>query len=350
MKDSGDAKRLALPKLVKDRKKVEENSLLWDRYAESIESAVLAEVPPVPNSMLIEVANICNHKCAFCAYPLMTRPSQVIDPELFKDIVAQAYELGVREVGLHGGSEPLACKQLEDHIATCRDLGFSYIYFSTNGSLGDEKRFKTIIDSGIHSIKFSINGGDRETYKEIHGRDHFEKALENLKFVSEYRKSCSREIRLSVSFVEVPENAASLPALKKAVSHLVDEIFHVPASNQSGQMLNLQISPTLPDTCQIPFNQINITQEGFLRGCCNDYQNMLAMVDLNKISLKEAWAGEYFRSFRRRHMVGDLGGTLCHNCIHGGNDSAAPLRPELGDWGTLQEDSRNIIQGGVPKS
>ncbi len=350
MNDSGNSERLTLPRVVEERKKVEENSWLWERYAESIENAVLSEAPPVPNSMLVEVANICNHKCAFCAYPLMTRPSQVIDPKFFKNIATQAYELGVREVGLHGGSEPLACKQLEDHIATCRDLGFSYIYFSTNGSLGDEKRFKAVMDSGIHSIKFSINGGDRETYKKIHGRDHFEKALKNLAFVSEYRKSCPQEIRLSVSFIEVLENAASLPALQKAVTHLVDEVFHVPASNQSGQMLNLQISPAIPDTCQIPFNQVNITQEGYLRGCCNDYQNVLAMVDLNEISLKEAWAGEYFRSFRRRHLAGDLEGTLCHNCIHGGNDPAIPLRPDLGDWGALQEDDRNIIQVGIPKS
>ena len=155
---------------------------------------------------------------------------------------------------------------------------------------------------------------------------------------------------LSVSFIEVPENAASLPALQKAVLHLVDEIFHVSANNQSGQMLNLQVSTHLPDTCQIPFNQINITREGYLRGCCNDYQNVLAMVDLNEISLKEAWAGGHFRSFRRRHLAGDLVGTLCHNCIHGVNEPAAPLRPELGDWGILGEDDRNIIQVGVPKS
>jgi len=325
----------AVPQYIVERFDTTPDTKLWKRYAEQIEDAELADIPPFPRSLLVEVANICNHKCSFCAYTKMTRPSQYIKPELFRSIVRQANELGAREIGLHGGSEPLTCKALEDHVAFCKEVGYGYVYFTTNGSLADEARFKRLIDAGTDSIKISINAGDRETYHRIHGRDDFEKVARNVEYISEYRKTLERPLYFAISFVETATNRHTLSKLKDRFEHLVDEIFHVVASNQSGQMLNLPVAPYLPETCQIPFNQVNITREGYLRACCNDYQNMLALEDLSKMSLAEAWAGEHFRTLRRRHLQGELKGTLCNNCVKGCNDPVQPINPELGDWGQI---------------
>ena len=327
---------LEIPEYILKQKSEDPEGKLWDRYSDTISGAVLSETPPFPKTVLVEVANICNHKCSFCAYTKMTRPRRFIEPEAFRHIMKQAYDLGAREVGLHGGSEPLTCKKLEEHVHFCKEVGFEYIYFTTNCSLADEARLKRLIDAGVDSIKVSINAGDRETYEKVHGRDDFDKVLRNLTFMSDYRKGLSRPLYLSVSFVEVPENAASYPALKERVGDLVDEIFHVHAANQSGQMLNLPVSPYMPQTCQIPFNQLNVTREGYLRACCNDYQNMLTVADLNRVSLAEAWHGPVFRDLRRRHLHDDLDGTLCQNCIKGCNAPVRPLDPTLGDWGQIE--------------
>lgn len=324
------------PDFIVDRLRDNPTAKLWKRYGDSIRAAEVEEVPPFPRQVMVEVANICNHKCTFCAYTKMTRPSQYINAELFQSIAQQAYDLGAREIGLHGGSEPLTCKKLEDHIAFCRDLGYEYIYFSSNLALADEARIRRLLDAGTHSIKCSVNGGDRETYHRIHGKDDFEKISKNIAFINEYRKQVPQKVYLAISFVEVPENAASLPALREAFGGIVDEIFHVTAANQSGQMLNLPVSPYLPETCQIPFNQVNITREGFLRACCNDYQNMLAIEDLSTMTLAEAWASQRYRELRRRHVTGELQGTLCHNCIKGGNAPVRPINPALGDWGQIE--------------
>ncbi len=323
---------LDIPDYIRGKLESAPDSKLWQRYSKLISDTRLSEAPPFPRQVLVEVANICNHTCVFCAYPKMTRPSRFIEPELFRRLMKDAYDLGAREIGLHGGSEPLTCKKLEEHVAFCREIGFEYIYFSTNGSLGTPERFRALVDAGTSSIKFSINGGDRETYRKIHGRDDFEKAIGNLRFLSEYRKTMSRKLFLAVSFVEVPENRESFPALRAMVADLVDEVFHVHASNQSGQMSNLPVAPFLPDTCQIPFNQVNITREGYLRACCNDYQNNLALVDLKTVPLAEAWLHEKARDLRRRHLDRRLEGTLCYACIHGKRTEVRPLSPELGDF------------------
>lgn len=323
---------LAVPKYIDEERRSVVGEKLWTRYADMIESAVLNEVPSFPRVLLVEVANCCNHRCSFCASSKMTRPSQSIPPDIFKSIVEQAYELGAREIGLHGGSEPLTCKQLAQHIETCAGIGYEYIYFTTNGTLGSPEKWRSYIEAGLHSVKFSINAGNSEEYKKIHGRDGFDKALENLRFVSEYRKTIGRQLYLAVSFVEVPENGGSFLQLKDLVAPLVDEVYHSLAANQSGQMPDLGVAPTIPEICHIPFNQVNITREGFLRGCCNDYQNMLVFEDVTKMSLKDAWEGSHARALRRRHLARNLDGTLCHNCLFGCTGPVAALRPELAPW------------------
>lgn len=292
------------------------------------------ERPPFPRVMLIEVSNVCNHSCAFCAYSKMTRPHTMMDPDFFKRIMSDAYALGAREVGLHSGAEPFACKNLADFIAVSKSIGFEYIYITTNGSIPNEKKLKAAIDAGLDSIKFSINAGDAETYEKIHGKPHFDRVIDNVRFVSEYRKTLGRELYLGASFIEVAENAQTFDNMERIVAPLVDEVFRVRAGNQSGQM-DGEVQSVLPDVCSIPFKQLNITVEGYLRACCNDYQNMLVLEDLNKVDLGAAWHGSHIRDLRLKHMSKKLEGTLCHDCMNGCRTEVKPIRPDLANWGQI---------------
>ncbi len=301
---------------------------LEERYKTFCRSAKWTLLPPFPKEILIEVANICNHTCRFCAYRLMTRPKAIMDFERYSRILADAYVAGARQVGLYAGAEPFTVKRLDRYVAKVKQIGYEYIYCTTNGSLATPGLLKSVIDAGLDSIKFSVNGGDRETYSRIHGRDHFDRVIENIHFVAEYRKTLGRPFRLYSSFVEIAENEASYPAMKGVVGPLVDDIFHVKAANVSGQ------NPDLPTIryeghCPQPFNRITVSQEGFLRLCCNDYQNMLAIEDLNRVSIREAWHGERMVDMRRRHLENRLEGTLCYNCLTGKNVRVYPVNTLL---------------------
>lgn len=305
-----------------------------DRYEAFCRSAEFVLRPEFPRELLIEVANICNHACVFCAYRLMTRPKGVMDLDFYRRVLREAYRLGARDIGLYAGAEPFAVKRLELYVEAAKEIGFDYVYITTNGSMATPGRVKKVIAAGLDSIKFSINGGDRETYKAIHGKDDFEKALRILRTAHEYRKTLTRPLRLYVSFVENEINRASFARLQELVGPMVDDIFHVQAANVSGQ------NPDLPTIffegyCPQPFQRVTISQEGFLRMCCNDYQNMLAVEDLNKMPLGEAWLGERMVEMRRRHLEDNLKGTLCYNCLTGKNVRALPLNPALSSHGMI---------------
>ena len=129
--------------------------------------------PPFPKAALVELANLCNHSCVFCPIEKMTRKGRHIDRQLLERVLLEAYRLGTRELGFYGGSEPFVSKQLEHFIEFSKTTGFEYVYISTNGSIPSKDRMSSVLDSGLDSIKFSVNGGDRESYLAVHGKDDF---------------------------------------------------------------------------------------------------------------------------------------------------------------------------------
>ena len=284
--------------------------------------------PPFPRELLVEVANICNHSCVFCAYRLMTRPKGILDLDLYKKIIEDAYRAGSRELGLYAGAEPFSVKALDRYVGHAKKVGYEYVYITTNGSLATPERLEKVISAGLDSIKFSVNAGDRATYITVHGQDHFDKVVANIDYTLRMRDERNSSFKIFISFVESLENADSFSALSERYSDRVDGIYHVKAANVSGQ------NPDLPPLefdgpCALPFNRISVTREGYLRVCCNDYQNFLAVEDLSDKSIEEIWQGERMMEIRQRHLEGNLAGTLCHNCMTGDNVVAYPVNPAL---------------------
>ena len=309
-----------------DEKDVKD-SYVGQRLARMVRESQREETPPFPRQIQIETSNICNHGCLFCAYTLMKRPKRVIDHELFQRLVREAYECGAREIGLFAGAEPLTCRSIEEFVRFCHRVGYEYQYISTNGAIGQPEQLGRLLDAGLSSIKFSVNGGDRETYRKVHLRDDFDKVLSSIRFVNAYRQKLSREIFLGVSFVAMGDTAHTFKNLTQLIGSEVDEIIYYEAANQSGQMPAFPLPPYRD--CHLPFNKAHFSVEGFLKACCNDYENLLAIEDLNRMSLKEAWHSPRFREFRRRHIEDDLEGTVCANCIRSSVSSPHALNSEL---------------------
>lgn len=286
--------------------------------------AALSVTPPFPRALNVELNNVCNHTCTFCAYPLMERDAGNINKEKLENWLREAYKLGTRELGLHSGAEPFASKQLEYFVAFAKQIGYEYVYISTNGSLATSERIKKIIDAGIDSIKFSINAGDRESYKSVHGRDDFNKVIEHLRFARTYRGDMDKPY-LAISFVLTELTKTTVDSLKQLTSGLVDEFVTLQEQNLSGQLPSAgERARKKEQICPIPFNKLHISWEGFLRVCCNDYENLLALHDLNAMSLEDAYYSLEFQALRERHLTDQLEGTLCFNCKY---DCKTPIQP-----------------------
>jgi len=103
---------------------------------------------------------------------------------------------------------------------------------------------------------------------------------------------------LAASFVGVEENAGTYENLKALVGDAVDEIMFYEANSRCGGHFHHKYPLLALDECNFPFNEATITREGYLRAAANDYENDLAIADLNKVTLKDAWHSETSQDLR----------------------------------------------------
>jgi organic radical activating enzyme len=284
---------------------------LAGRLAAQSRTGDLTPTPPFPRALMLELSNACNHTCAFCYNPDMTRRRRTMDPAFTERVLADAHALGAREVGFATTGEPLANRRLLDYVAAAKRLGYEYTYFSTNGALLDADKVERIFTAGLDSIKFSINAGTAVTYAKVHGQDCFDHVVAMVHLIARRRRELGRDLKLLATSILTAENSHEQDALREALGGAVDDLQFFAETKAVGPTNGT--SAPLP--CAMVFNRVHVTCEGYLTACCVDYENNLVGADLNATPLAEAWHSAAFAELRRRHLDKKLKGTLCQVCV-----------------------------------
>ncbi len=291
--------------------------------------------PPFPTTnFLLELSNACNHSCLFCAHQKMKRKVGRMAPEMVESVLRQAYALGTREVGMYATGEPFVVPKLPEYIKLAKDIGYTYVYLTSNGALATPERIRAVVDAGVDSVKFSINAPERELYKFIHGHDDFDKVFDHLVYLNQYRKESGRDFKIYITGILTRYTEHTKADYNKVFHGLADQIVFKNVYNQGGYMPEIDWQLKCIDDkeqfrrCNLPFDALCVTWEGYLSMENADYENMLIVADLNKVSLKDGWYGEKMKEVRRMFLEDCLDGTLCHGCVHHCQSPSQPLMPE----------------------
>ncbi|MCK4882214.1 MAG: radical SAM protein [Candidatus Omnitrophica bacterium] len=293
--------------------------------------------PPFPKEIFLDLTSFCNHKCVFCSNSQLKNKA-TMEPDMVERFLQEAYDCGVRDLGMYATGESFLVKDLAAYIKRAKTIGYNYLFITTNGALATSERVKPVLDAGLDSIKFSISAGRRETYANIQGKDDFDQVLENLKWVSEYRKTAALSFRIYVTMVYTDTTEEEVEILRDLVIDYIDEWDPHPLNNQCGNKFdNNELGKIESDNprgrgqrkiCFQPFKGFSITPEGLVSACVLDYSKDLIVADLNKTTLKEAWTNEVYKEFRQRHLDQNLKGLICYNCMHNADEPVDPLMPE----------------------
>jgi radical SAM protein with 4Fe4S-binding SPASM domain len=306
--------------------------------------------PPLPKKISIEINNSCNHKCFFCPNPTMERSRQVMDTELLDRILRDARRSGIEQVSFYSTGEPFLHRNLANYVRRAKDLGFTYVYLSTNGGRVVSAKIRPALEAGLDSLKFSINAGDRASYALVHGLDEFDDVVANVEAVDAWRRANNPKLRLFVSSVETEISKLTMPALRARLQDIVDEIVSYPfivigtplkrrveADGTERPYVDyehvdrsIQLNAdrlTLP--CFQLWSYLNVTVEGYLSACCSDFNNDLIVGNLRERSLIDAWHSPEFRELRQQHIERRVKNTLCQSCIAQRNLPYAALNPHL---------------------
>lgn len=287
--------------------------------------------PDLPGSLNIELTSACNHNCVFCPYHSWMLPeeerrkSYTMDYETVDSLLQRATSEGVGydEVGFHMTGESLIHKDFVNCVRRAKELGFKYVFSTTNGALVTPEKFTAIADAGLDSLRFSVNGYNREMYKQMHGRDDFEQVMSNLKFLSEYKKEHHLKMNTSISVVLTKENYKEKERFSELLEGYVDEIVFIPVlsldriSDEAQEKYGFKQTKEYEYTpCPAVFNSMYISSEGYVVPCCSTTKiDGMILGNIHETgSLKQIWNSEPFVEMRQKFIDGVIPSQWCEGC------------------------------------
>lgn len=288
-----------------------------------------SETPPPPIAVKIDLTRTCNYKCSFCYHNQLEKKKGMMDFDLYKKIVVNLHELGVKEIAPFFFGESFLNVKLPEAIKFAKDTGIEYVFLTTNGSLAAPEKVKECFEAGLNSLKFSLNYADEEQFTEVARVDtrNWTRMKENIKSARKIRDEGGYDCGLYASYIlydgEQQERMAETLA---EVEPYLDEVYALPLYNQasrinkdgwsfSGGNQGRAENPVDPIPCWALFREGHVNFDGTLCACCFSVGDEFNMGDLTKESFMAAWHSEKFRELRRAHLGYDVRGTACEGCI-----------------------------------
>jgi MoaA/NifB/PqqE/SkfB family radical SAM enzyme len=215
-------------------------------HADRLRAISRGEVPP-PVSVKLELTNVCNHDCHFCAYRRIVQDPAIRDmlpTQLALDLVDDLAGRGVRGLMLTGGGEPLVHPGIAEVIARCGERGIEAGLITNGTRLG---RLADDVVSALRWVRFSINGGDAATYADVHGTT--EAAWDEV--WRQVARLAQRDVAVGVSIVVTHRNCRGVVELvRRAREHGADyahvrPAFEGPHTELERQLTHDEIDQTL---------------------------------------------------------------------------------------------------------
>ena len=190
-----------------------------------------SNILPPPIELSLDPGHLCNFGCLHCnaqRYLIINRhevpeDKRLITKEHLRNLIDFMAKWGVRGVCIGGGGEPLMNKAVWDLPSYIKSKGMKSS-FATNGSLINEDIAREMMN--CRWVGVSVDSGTRETFKVVHGVDHFDKVIENLKLLVRLKKETGSKIDISYKFLITPLNWKDLYEAAKLAKEIGVRDFH----------------------------------------------------------------------------------------------------------------------------
>jgi MoaA/NifB/PqqE/SkfB family radical SAM enzyme len=254
----------------------------------------------------IETTNLCNARCAFCAYPGMKRAKGVMDLSLFEKIVADYLEMGGGAVSLTPiMGDPLLDPHLLQRIRLLRQRPeITQIALTTNaialGNYSDEE-VGFLLES-LAVLQVSIGGLDAETYRQMYGVDRFVQVREAMDRLLDLNEKAASPADIAFGFrtndwkFEL-RHKRQLGAFRRRGVHVTHLWTYgnygglVESDRERGVEVNR--GPARKSRkCALPCVHLAVCWDGAITACgCADAEGSLSLGRADRDSLKEVWSG-----------------------------------------------------------
>jgi radical SAM protein with 4Fe4S-binding SPASM domain len=168
-----------------------------------------------------DVTYRCNARCTYCTNWTTDYPDMPLDK--VATLVDRIARLGTFQVSLSGG-EQMMRKDLVEVVGLIKRAGMR-CSMVTNGSISREPIFRALMQAGVDSITFSIDGSTKESHELFRRGTDFDRLLNSIRTCVKLRKEEGFATRLSTNTVLTNRNVEEVPKIGALVRSLGVDAF-----------------------------------------------------------------------------------------------------------------------------
>ena len=275
-----------------------------------------------PLHLDFELNGSCNMKCPMCTYALPETKNQGKHSWMslahYRAILEDAVPRGLKAVALNGINEPLLRRDLPDFVRVARECGVLDIMFHTNGMLLTEAMSAKLIDAGLTKLMVSIDAVTQTTYDKIRVGGNLPTVRRNVVRFVEMRGPRVLPA-VCVCFVKMDINAHELPQFLDQWSPFVDFLaiqeYANPAPGRLDDHAMASQQPAREFRCQMPFQRMRISWNGFVHPCCVSYGDKMTAGRVED-PIHETWTNAFMDGIRQIHREGRWRDhPVCRECV-----------------------------------
>ncbi|MBK34528.1 MAG: hypothetical protein CME26_03230 [Gemmatimonadetes bacterium] len=142
---------------------------------------------PLPDDIQIyqldlEIHGACNYKCEMCPQAWGRERSflKSMPFDLFRKIVDDALQHGLKSASLHGSGEPTLNRNMPEMVRYLKSCDVEAVSF-TNGLRLTEELAEQLFDAGLDTLRISAIGYDEASYARWMASDQYDEVRENVR-------------------------------------------------------------------------------------------------------------------------------------------------------------------------
>jgi len=273
-----------------------------------------------PPSLQIEPTNYCNLDCICCAASATSRKKGYMHFGLFRKIIDDASQIGVKRVHLYLHGESMLHPRIVDMIKYVKSK-FIGLHLTTNGTLFDKGKIDAILRSGVNSedhIIFSILGYSKGVHEKImKGVDH-DAVLRNIHdFIELRKKGRVNGPVIETIFYAMPENEHEKNQFVKYWRGKVDHTRSIATISKQFSGFKKRRNDVRPrrHTCTNLWERMVVFWNGDVTICIADIDGNYLLGSLKNQSIRDVWNSKRLLSIKRMHKEKQFEKiSLCSRC------------------------------------
>lgn len=288
---------------------------------ETMRGILLPEHLDHPQEVSIELTSACNADCIMCPRKDMDRKMAPMDFDLYKSVVDQCVELGVKKIFPNGYGEitTMGHERVRKYLGYIRDKSPTIeIGINSNGMLMDEEMCRIFIEKRVNWINITLDGATAETYEQVRRYLKLDQVEGNVKRLRQMRDDMGVDRPLVIlHIIRMKETADEVEAFKQKWAGQCDSLYVMDICNRAGTMESQR--DMLPNqgypACFHLWNSFNVLADGTVALCCNDWNGKEPLGNMKTHSMYEIWHHPRIKELRELHLAGKAGEIpLCKDC------------------------------------